>query len=456
MVRTERLVSRMKEIVGEPHLFFDSNKLKTWVIDGKHPKVVVFPGSVDEVSKIVAYANENTLTLIPMGNGTKIEIGGIPKKVDVLLSTRRLNQITDCDCENLTLTTESGITLREVQERLAKEGRGYFLPLDPPYTEKATLGGIVATNSSGPKRYLYGTARDLVIGTKTVFPNGDVVVSGGKTVKNVSGYDISKLLIGSYGTLGILCEITFKLLPLPEKETTVLVSFAQLEDVDSFVQEIIGSQLLPSSIETLNRPAIERLNLPLSFPSEINYLVAIGLDGVDENIEREISELTERGIKYRSSDPLVLNGQRHQSFWINLRDFSKRLKETHTPFLSFKSNFLISKGGEIIKVYEEIIKEMGMEGAFIWRSGNGILYSYLFLKENIQSKTKRLLELIQRFTGEAVRNEGNMVVESAPTFLKKRISVWGKMRSDYEVMERIKEQIDPKGIFSPKRFVGGI
>lgn len=456
MTRTEKLISKMKEMVGEAHLLKDSDQLQSFRIDGRRPKVVVYPATPEEVSKIVAYAFDQTLTIIPMGNGTKIEIGNIPKKVDILLSTLRLNRITDCDCDNLTLTAESGITLREVQKRLAKEGRGYFIPMDPPFTEKATLGGIVATNSSGPRRYMYGTARDLVIGTKAVFPNGDIVVSGGKTVKNVSGYDMSKLLIGSYGTLGILCEMTFKLLPIPEKEATLLIPFVRWEDGDAFVQEVIGSQLLPSSIETLNRSAVKRLNYPVSLPREANYLIAIGLDGVEESIEREISELTERGKKYQSLDPWALHSEEHQSFWSALRDFAGSLKEGRTSFLSFKSNVLISKGGEVMKSYEEMINQRGMEGAFISHSGNGILYSYLFPGRNLRSKMESLIELIQKLTSEAVKNEGNMIVESAPSILKKRISVWGETRPEYQVMRRLKEQIDPKGILSPGRFLGGI
>lgn len=456
MIRTEKLISKMREIVGEAHLIKDSDRLKTFSIDGKRPKVLVHPGTMEEVSRIVAYAFDQTLTIIPIGNGTKIEIGNIPKKVDILLSTQRLNRITDCDCDNLTLTAESGITLKEVQQRLAKEGRGYFIPLDPPFTEKATLGGIVATNSSGPKRYMYGTARDLVIGMKAVFPNGDIVASGGKTVKNVSGYDMSKLMIGSYGTLGIICEMTFKLLPLPEKEATLLIPFARLENADSFAQEIIGSQLLPSSIETLNRAAIGRLKIPGSLIEEANYLVAIGLDGVVEGIEREISELRERAKKSQSLDPIILYSEEHQSFWFALRDFSETLKKQNIPFLSLKSSFLISKGGEILRHYEDIVNQSGIEGAFISHSGNGILYSFLFPGRGIRSKIESMIELIHKLTSEATKNEGNMVVESAPSLLKKKISVWGEMRSEYQVMRRLKEEIDPKGIFSPGRFIGGI
>src|SRR4030067_197054 len=285
MSKKDKLIPKLREIIGGDHVIQDPDKLKAYAIDGKRPKAVVSPGTIGEISKIIAHASQQHLIIIPVGNGTKMGMGGIPKKIDILLSTHRLNRITDSDCENLTLSAESGITLNEVQKSLAKVGKGYFLPMDPPFTEKATLGGIVATNSSGPKRLLYGTARNLIIGTKAVFPNGDIIVSGGKTVKNVSGYDMCKLLIGSYGTLGILCEMTFKLLPLPEKEATLGLSYAALEDADGFVRELRGSQLIPSSIEILNGMAVQKMRDSMSMPPNGNYLVAIGVEGVTESIE---------------------------------------------------------------------------------------------------------------------------------------------------------------------------
>jgi FAD/FMN-containing dehydrogenase len=220
------MLSKLKEIVGEAHVIHDPDELIASAVDGKVPSAIVSPGTIDEVSRIVAYANAERLSIIPRGNGTKMGMGDIPKKADLVLCTGRLNRITDRDCDNSTLSVESGVTLNEVQRDL--EGRGYFLPLDPPFTDKATLGGIVATNSSGPKRLLHGTARDLITGIKAVFPNGDIVVSGGKTVKNVSGYDMVKLLIGSFGTLGIICEITFNLLPLSREEMDVISPFPDL------------------------------------------------------------------------------------------------------------------------------------------------------------------------------------------------------------------------------------
>jgi glycolate oxidase FAD binding subunit len=456
MPKTVKLFSKLKEMVGEDHVIQDPDKLKALALDGKKPKIAVSPGTIDEVSKTVAYANDQQITIIPRGNGTKMGMGGIPKKIDIILLTHRLNRITDRDCENLTLSAESGMTLKEVQKELAKVGKGYFLPLDPPFTDEATLGGIVATNSSGPKRLLYGTARDLIIGTKAVFPNGDIVVSGGKTVKNVSGYDMGKLLIGSYGTLGVICEITFKLLPLPEKEATLLLSFAKLEDADGFSRELRGSQLVPSSIETLNSIAVRELKYSLSVPPNANYVIAVGSEGIAESIDRQISEMGELGKKHGVLEAVTLDSDAHQAFWIAIRDFSKGLTEAYPSLISLKSNVLISKVGEIFGKYEKMARESEIHCALICHSGNGILYSYLLQGRNFRSKIERFVEIIRELASEAVRNEGNLVVESSPLSIKRRVEVWGQSRADYVIARRLKEQIDPKGTLNIGRFVGGI
>jgi glycolate oxidase FAD binding subunit len=385
-----------------------------------------------------------------------MEMGGIPKKMDIVLCTGRLSRITDRDCENLTLSAQSGLTLSEVQQGLAKVGKGYFIPLDPPFTDKATLGGIVATNSSGPKRLLYGTARDMMIGAKAVFPNGDIVVSGGKTVKNVSGYDMCKLLIGSYGTLGILCEMTFKLLPLPEREATLGLSFAVLEDADNFVRELRGSQLIPSSIEILNGLAVQKMRYSISMPPNGNYLVAVGLEGVAESIDRQVFEMSEMGKKYGTLEAVTLDAEKHQAFWVALRDFSSGLTDEYPNVISMKSNFLISKCGEMLGSCEKIAQGRGIDCAFISHAGNGIMYSYMLPGKNFRSKVDSFVDLIEKITAEAVRNGGGLVVESSPLPVKKRVDVWGQSRSDYLVARRLKEQIDPSGILNVGRFVGGI
>jgi len=456
MSNTHNLVSELKEIVGETHVIQDPDKLMAYAIDGMRPKAVVFPGGVDEVSKIVAYANQHHLSIAPMGNRTKMGMGGIPKRLDMILSTRRLSRITDCDIDNLTLSVESGITLNEVQKKLAKEGKGYFLPLDPPFADEATLGGIVATNSSGPKRLLYGTARDLIIGIKSVFPDGNRVTSGGKTVKNVSGYDMSKLLIGSFGTLGIICEVTFRLLPLPEKEATLLIPFTQLKGAEGFVHEISHSQLIPASIETLNARAVEKIRYPVPMPPGGNYLVAIGLEGVAESIDRQISEMSERSKKHEAFEPVMLNSEKHYSFWVAIRDFQKDVTETCPDLISLKSTFSLSKWGEVLGSSEKIAKGLAIDCALACHSGNGILSTYLLAGKEVHSKIESFIRLIGELTSEAVKNGGNLVVESCPLPIKEKVDVWGQPRSDYRIVHRLKEEIDPAGVLNPGRFIGGI
>jgi FAD/FMN-containing dehydrogenase len=456
MAKADKFGSRLKEIAGRATVIKDRSKLEAYALDGKRPKVIVSPRTVDEISKIVAYANQQHLALVPMGHGTKTGMGRIPKTMDIVLLTTRLNRITDCDIDNLTLTAESGITLSQVQRHLAKEGKGYFLPLDPSFTDKATLGGIVATNSSGPKRLLYGTARDLIIGIKAVFPNGDFVVSGGKTVKNVSGYDMCKLLIGSFGTLGIICEITFKLLPLPEKEASLLVPFKTLDEANGFVQEVTHSQLLPASIETLNALAVRKMKYSLPLPYDGNYVVAIGLEGVAESTERQISDMGNIGKKHGALDPTALNSEKHHAFWNALRDFSRGLAKRYPEYVALKSNFLISKCGQMMGSYEKIAKGLGMDCAFISHSGNGILYTYELGDQGGRSRTESLVKFIKKLTSEAAKNEGNLVIEASPSSIKKKVDPWGKSRSDALIMRRIKKQIDPRGILNPGRFVGGI
>ena len=456
MAKADKFGSRLKEIAGRATVTQDRDKLQAYALDGRRPKVIVSPKTADEVSKIVAYANQEHLALVPMGNGTKTGMGGIPKTMDIVLLTTRLNRITDCDIDNLTLTAESGITLSQVQRHLAKEGKGYFLPLDPPFTDKATLGGIVATNSSGPKRLTYGTARDLIIGMKAVFPNGDLVVSGGKTVKNVSGYDMCKLLIGSFGTLGIICEITFKLLPLPEREASLLVPFKTLDEANGFVETITHSQLLPASIETLNALAVRKMKYHLPLPSDGNYVVAIGLEGVAESTERQISDMGNIEKKHGALEPMALDSERHHAFWNALRDFSGGLAKRYPEYVALKSNFLISKCGQMIGSYEKIAKGVGMDCAFISHSGSGILYTYVLGNQESRSRTESLIKFIKKLTSEAAKNEGNLVIESSPSLVKKKVDPWGKSRSDAPMMRRIKRQIDPAGILNPGRYVGGI
>ncbi|MDP2268867.1 MAG: FAD-binding oxidoreductase, partial [Deltaproteobacteria bacterium] len=291
MSHSNQLASVLKGIVGESNVMQEADRLHAYAVDGLAPQAIVCPGSAAEISSLLHYANSEKLAIVPRGSGTKMAAGGVPQKIDLVLSTVRLDRIVEYDIANLSLTIEAGLTLADVQKRLTGEKRGYFLPLDPPYSEKATIGGVIAANASGPKRYIYGSARDLLLGLKAVTPTGDIVSFGGKTVKNVSGYDMTKLMIGSWGGLGVITEITTKLLPLPEASATVLLSFETPPAAGLFIRKIIHSILLPSAVELLESKAAARLG------EKAKYLAAFSLEGVPEAVERQIAAIGDDAVK---------------------------------------------------------------------------------------------------------------------------------------------------------------
>ncbi len=439
-----QLVSILKGIVGETNVLHDPDRLRAFAVDGLLPRAVVSPGSVEEVSRLMATATAEKLGVCPRGNGTKMAGGGIPRKLDVVLSMLRINRITEHDVPNLSLSVEAGATLTAVQKQLAGTGKGSFLPLDPPYTEKATIGGIIAANGSGPRRYIYNTARDLLLGVKAVLPNGDIVAFGGRTVKNVSGYDMTKLMVGSWGALGVITEITTKLLPLPEASATLLVCFDDLAKAGALARKVLHSALLPSAMDLMDEKAAGRLG------EKARYLVAFSLEGVGEAVERQVAEIGEMAKIEGATGTKALRADDDRNFWVRLRDFALAAGAE----VILKANFLISKQAEILGNYEKIARAAGVECAFIGHAGNGILRCYF--AGDAAAKTAALADLISRFTAEAAKQEGNLIVEAAPAALKEKVSVWGEPRNDTVVMRRLKEKIDPAGILNPGRFVGGI
>jgi glycolate oxidase FAD binding subunit len=454
MSNKDKWVSTLREIVGEANVTEDPEKLRALAVDGVIPGIWVSPGSIEETSKVVACACAEKRTIIPIGNGTKMALGGIPQKADILLSTRRLNRYSDYDIANLTLSVECGVTLAEVQEKLAGEGKGYFLAIDPPHTQKATLGGIVATNDSGPKRFLYGSARDIILGIKAVSPNGDIVVSGGKAVKNVAGYDMTKLMIGSLGAVGIICEITFRISPRPDAEATLLLPFNGLKEAAGFLRKILQSKYYPASLELINTGmaahfgATAALNAP--------YIAAVALEGIEEAVARQSADLDGMGRKEGATDVVVLKAEAHRDFWIAYRDLAGELAGTHANLVCLKANFALSRVTDMVDAFEGAFREAGLDFAMACRAGNGILYAMLPLSEGEGAKLAAVAGLIGKLTAVSVKNEGNLIVERAPKTVKEKVNVWGQTRSDAVVVRRLKERLDPSGILNPGRYVGGI
>ena len=216
----ESFSNELQQRVPRSSISTEAKTLQHYAVDDLPPQAVVTPRTIEETAQVVALAHHHHLSLLPRGNGTQINLGGVPEQLDILLLTHKLDHLREHEAPDLTCHVEAGMTLAALQTQLATKGQ--WLALDPPVAEQTTIGGLLATNSSGPKRFRYGTARDLAIGLRVVQANGQIARSGGRVVKNVAGYDLNKLYIGSLATLGVIVEANFKLHPLPPSERTYL------------------------------------------------------------------------------------------------------------------------------------------------------------------------------------------------------------------------------------------
>ncbi|MBU2498841.1 MAG: FAD-binding oxidoreductase [Proteobacteria bacterium] len=478
MTERRSSLAALRKIVGSDNTRDDGETLGLYAVEGLRPWAVVFPESSEEISDVIRLAARENLSVVPWGSGSKISKGNVPGRLDLVLCTERLNKILDMDMGNLTLTAQAGVRFDAIQAALAGEenrcdlpytnqvtssdvavcsdraNMGCFVPLMPPHTRTATLGGIIAANASGPTRLLHGLLRDLVLGVRYVASNGEIVGMGGKTVKNVSGYDVCKLMVGSHGSLGILCEMTLRILPLPERLATGLFSFQTLDGASRFVARIFDSRLLPAAVELMDGRAWGFLGLEGGkSPGRGGYGVAVAMEGVDEAVGRMNSEIKEWALEAGALETRAFQEEADRCFWEAYCNQASRLSDEYPNMVSVKLNYPVSVYAEIVEFAEA---SAPMDLTLFCHAGSGISRIHCLVAGEGADLVDRTVSFLRGLLDRCAAHGGNMVIERAPIPLKKRLPVWGKPGGDLVVMKRIKEQMDPLGILSPGRFVGGL
>ncbi len=431
------LTSKIERIVGSENIKHSEEGFSDFGVDGKAPRLIVSPANPDEISEILRVANEEGASICTRSQGTKMDVGNTPRSMDIMLCMFRLGCILEHDSGNLTVTTEAGVRLSELQKALGDKKQ--FLPLDPMFSSSCSIGGVLASNSNGPRRLRYGSVRDLLIGLKAVLPTGERIRAGGKVVKNVAGYDMCKLFVGSFGTIGIIIEATFKLYPLPEVQKTVLLPLESPSKAFELVSLLLDSLVLPSSIEVLNYSTLNALSskADLSFREGASCL-AIRLEGFQESVKREISEISKMGIGYTR----ILEEPEQEEFWTVLSDFYHKSGSN----FRFKASVPISIASSVFSKVEEYSKNLGLSMKLISHAGNGIVYGFFSAEE-----LDKLIRFINELGSYTEKAGGYLVVESAPTEIKEKINIWGYLPEGIKIMRNIKERFDPKGIMSPGR-----
>ena len=443
MANANHIHGNLVQIVGEAGLLPD-DQLSRYAIDGISPQAVVLPTSTHEIQEVLGYAVDSGLSVIPAGSGTKLGVGNPPEGIDLILSTSRLDQVLEYEPADLTVTVEAGIQLAALQAKLAEHGQ--YLPLDPPYADRCTIGGITATNASGPSRLRFGSARDLVLGMRVVQSSGTVVKSGGKVVKNVAGYDLNKLYLGSFGTLGVIAEVSLKLQPLPEIERNILLTFVDIGEAVNVASEISASQLLPTFLNLFVNGA------PLTDSPEPCLL--IGLDGHPETVEWQINLVKTIAQQNGAIGVGVYEGQRQQELWASMCAFPE--DGSATPIVICRANLRMTDVGDFVNTVLEMNDSSSWRVRATGLMGNGVVYVIFSEFPDGEVPVQEVVDTVANLRDAAANVGGNLIVESAPTTLKCQIDVWGPVGSSFELMKAIKTNLDPVGLLNVGRFVGGI
>jgi glycolate oxidase FAD binding subunit len=438
------LLDKLRSIVGPDHVLTGVG-CSPYVLEGRTPDAVVFPGAKEEIGAILTLAAEAGVPVMPSGGGTKLAIGAPPPRVGILLGLKRLNRVVEHEPGDLTATVEAGATLAALQAELGR--RGQWLSLDPPWPDRATVGGILASNASGPRRHLYGTARDLVIGLAVVGADGAVVHGGGKVVKNVAGYDLPKLYIGSFGTLGVIAEATVKLRPRPDVDRLVIARFRSLADAGSGVRAVMSSDLVPAALELADAETLRALGAA----GDGGAALLIGVDGILEQVQWQCAEAGRLLLPHGLVDARVLDGAARDEAWRALGELGRNGFPDVAAVMRWA--VLPTQLADVMERGAAVARRHGLRAALAAHAGIGIATAVL---SGGGAQPDAVVATVTDWRALVGAAGGHALLEWAPLAVKERVAVWDMPGPEVRIMKGIKERLDPRGILSPGRFVGDI
>ncbi|MBZ8182160.1 FAD-binding oxidoreductase [Oscillatoria salina] len=391
------------------------------------PDFLVYPQSQQELSEIVAQAKQSRLRLIACGSGTKLNWGGLVKNPNLIVSTLALNQVIERAVGDLTVTVEAGIKLADLQAML--QATNQFLPLDPAFPDSATIGGIISTADRGSWSQRYGGVRDLLLGLSFVRGDGKIAQAGGRVVKNVAGYDLMKLFTGSFGTLGIITQVTLRTYPLPEKSGTAVLTGAK-SAIQAASQTLVTSSLTPTGADLLSKSVVEHLQLGKGMGLMVRF------QSVAASVAEQLAAISD----------LAKNLGLQVKLYHDADEVELWQKSALLIYQPASDRAITCKIGVLPSTAVTVLDRQ--PGLGIIHVGSGLGKLQLSGEDPI-SEVEMTRSLIQV-------NQGFLTILAAPKTIKQQIDPWGYTGNALELMRKLKQQFDPENIFSPGRFVAGI
>jgi glycolate oxidase FAD binding subunit len=460
MTATANLATRLESLLGAHRVVAAEAELLEYAVDGATPAAIVRPNSAPEVVEVVRFAIAEKLAVIPSGSRSKLGLGMPPARYDIALDMTAMHEIAHYDAGDLTLSVDAGMPLRQLATVLAEKNQ--FLPLGVPCFETATVGGTIASGIDSTLRNQYGTVRDFLIGAEFVDGKGALCKSGGRVVKNVTGYDLHKLLVGSLGTLAVITRLNFRTFTLPQACGGHLAAFTDLEGASLYRAAIEKSGLPLAVLESLSPdiaalvPGVQPGN-DEGFTAEFDaghWWVYASYEGSEAVVPRIASDLQKLASDAAAASSQFLDAASDAHLGGILREAFDWLRWA-SPSLAIFRIVLPQINSAGLTELLRAARQPSLRSALLVRSA-GIVYLTLFTDDENESTLRSLEAAATRVFSLAAAVNGYATLLHAPLKIKSRLNVWGPKPADFAMMQRVKDSFDPQHIFAPGRFVGGI
>ena len=449
-----RLIEELKGIVGEKNVLTSPEELLCYSYDStvlQHlPEVVVLPKTTDEVAASVELANREKIPIVPRGAGTNLAGGTIPIQGGIVLSLTRMTQILEIDTVNVVAVVQPGVVTARLQAEVAK--KGLYYPPDPASLKVTTIGGNVGMNAGGPHALKYGVTSDYVMGLEVVLPSGAVIRTGGKAIKNVTGYNLTQLFVGSEGTLGVVTEIILRLIPQPRASGSVLAAFSDLDDAATLVNRILQAGVTPAVIEIMDHLTIQTVDdyLQTGLPRDAAALLLIQVDGVLEAVEQELKIVAEMCQDAKATPIEVATTEdEEEALWKARRSISPSLTRVRPNKLGEDISVPREAIPEVIRRIQEISRQRDLPIVIFGHISDGNLHPNILFDQQDPEEVDRVEAAAADIFAASAAVGGTLSGEHGIGLLKRKYLRLDLAPETIEVMRAIKRALDPNNIMNP-------
>jgi len=413
------------------------------------PSAVVWPNNTEDVVKVMRYAYENSIPVVPRGAGTGMTAGAVPAKGAMIISFEKMNRILEIDSENLNVLCEPGLINGKLQREL--KWMDLFYPPDPASMNFCTIGGNVAENAGGPRALKYGVTRDYVMEIEAVLPNGEIITTGVKTSKGVVGYDLARLLVGSEGTLSVFTKIRLKVIPMPEEVVTLLAAFDNLESSGVAVSKIISAKIIPRTLEFMDREAIIAVEnyKPIGLPEGVEAILLIELDGHPATITKEAEKIADICRNLGAEIEMAEDENARDNLWAARRAISPALY--HIKPTKINEDIVIPRNmvSEMLKRLRKLSEDSGIKIVNFGHAGDGNIHVNIMVDRKDKEEYQKGLSLVEQIFKDTLSLGGTISGEHGIGLTKTGYIGMEISKKELEIMEAIKKVFDPKNILNP-------